>query len=315
MGRDANRVAMTGVRPTGRLHLGNLTGMAANFHGGYMMVADLHALTDNEKVPRSQVWEKCREMYAILKVRGLLGRTALFRQSDNTDHLEMFWLLANNVSFSRLKTMVNFKGDDSVSFGTFAYPVLMAADIALYRVNHVPVGHDQTQHLEFYESVRVRLNRLVGGHMLGRVDTSMNQTRIMDLKRPENKMSKSTVSDAGNVFIFDDPVVNRYKFRVALSSSEPLEEDGSPAMHNLWAVVHHCVPEHYWLFAKLRGRRHGLFKSILGILVSAKLVYYRTALETVSESELLWFMRVGLCRARLRSGPTLARTRRALTVG
>jgi tryptophanyl-tRNA synthetase len=225
----------SGIQPTGTPHLGNYLGALrwwVDFQDRYdalYCVVDLHALTipgDPEELSKATV-----TMAGLLLAAGLdPSRCILFVQSHVHQHAELTWLLQCTASMGELNRMTQWKdkaakgGEESARLGLFAYPTLMAADILLYDTNLVPVGDDQRQHLEFTRDLAQRWNTRYGDTFTipsAVIPPAGGGARIMDLQDPLRKMSKSAGSDAGLIYLFDDPKVIERKVKRAVTDLDP----------------------------------------------------------------------------------------------
>ncbi|MFO0389534.1 MAG: tryptophan--tRNA ligase [Alphaproteobacteria bacterium] len=220
---------LSGVQPTGNLHLGNYLGAIRNWvalqqdYECFYMLADLHAITvpqDPEKLRAS-----VRESAAALIACGVdPKKSAIFPQSCVTAHAELNWILACHTPLGWLNRMTQFKekaGKDKEKavLGLYAYPVLMAADILLYKATHVPVGEDQKQHIELTRDIAGAYNRYYNQEyfMLPEPLILGEATRVMSLRDGKKKMSKSDESDYSRINLTDDADTIALKFRKAKS--------------------------------------------------------------------------------------------------
>jgi tryptophanyl-tRNA synthetase len=226
---------LSGIQPTGAPHLGNYLGALRwwvdfqDHYDAFYCVVDLHALTvpgDPEELSKSTL-----TMATLLLACGLdPDRCTLFVQSHVPQHAELTWLLECTASMGELARMTQFKdkaqkgGEDSARVGLFTYPVLMAADILLYDADLVPVGDDQRQHLELTRDLSQRWNSRYGPTFQvpeAAIPPRGGGARVMDLQEPTRKMSKSAESDAGVVYLFDDPKVIERKVKRAVTDLDP----------------------------------------------------------------------------------------------
>jgi len=239
------------LTPSGRLTLGNLLGalrpMAARQDEAFYGISDLHAMT-TEHDP-ALLRAHTVEMATLLLAAGLTEAT-LFRQSRVPTHAQLAYLLECTATTGELNRMVQFKekgrGVDSTRAALFTYPVLMAADILLYRPAQVPVGDDQRQHVELTRDLALRFNRRYGPvFTVPEVATPPVGARVMDLLEPTRKMSKSAEA-AGSVFLLDPPDVVRRKIARAVTDSEAgpaavrRDRDSKPGVTNLLDVLEAC---------------------------------------------------------------------------
>src|SRR2546427_6805228 len=243
----------SGIQPTGQKHLGNYSGgfrqyVATQEEGeAFFCIVDLHSITveyEPEDLRRSTL-----DLAAMLFAVGLdPDRSTIFVQSHVTAHAEAAWLLSAVASYGQLGRMTQFKekGDkqEFVSAGLFTYPVLMAGDILLYQTDLVPIGDDQRQHLELARDIAERFNYRFGETF--RVPEGQFPEiggRIMDLQEPRNKMSTTTSSEQGAVYIVDTPEAIRKKFKSAVTDSgrevryDPHEKPGVSNLLEIMSVA------------------------------------------------------------------------------
>lgn len=240
----AKPVILTGLRANNDLHIGNYLGallplvdMAREKSGEYqvnLFVPDLHSFTT--PIDHDQLQTSITRNLRVFAAAGLPldnPDVHIYRQSYIPAHSELTWILDCFTGFGEMSRMTQFKDksaqlhDDRVSVGLFNYPVLMAADILLYGAEYVPVGDDQTQHLEFARDISERLNKRFGNlfvvpqpvkkqHEFFGKDQGL---RIRDLQNPAKKMSKSDDTGKGVIFLTDSPEVARQKIMSAETDS------------------------------------------------------------------------------------------------
>jgi tryptophanyl-tRNA synthetase len=241
----------SGIQPTGRKHLGNYIGAIRQYVEGQdrgdpaiYCIVDLHAITVSYDA--AELRERLYDTTAILLAAGLdPERCILFRQSDVHEHTELCWLLAAVTSHGDLNRMTQFKEKSAqqrelVSAGLFFYPVLQAADVLAYRADEVPVGEDQRQHVELMREIARRFNERFGEtlvvpeHRIPEVGA-----RIMDLQDPGQKMSTTVGTDAGTLYVLDEPDAIRRKFATAVTDSgrEIVRAEDKPGVSNLIDVA------------------------------------------------------------------------------
>jgi len=243
----------SGVQPSGNLTLGNYLGALRQFvalqheHECFFCVVDLHAIT----VPQdpSLLRAKTEEVAGLLLAAGLdPARMTLFVQSHVPAHAELCWILNSVTTFGELGRMTQFKDKakdrKSVSAGLFNYPILMAADILLYRTHLVPVGADQKQHLELTREVAQRFNSRYGEtFVVPEPLIPKVGARIMALDDPTSKMSKSSEVPASYIALLDPPDTVRAKVARAVTDSgrevryAPQEK---PGVSNLLVIYALC---------------------------------------------------------------------------
>ena len=233
-----NRI-FSGIQPTGNLHLGNYLGAIRNWVGlqddfeSIYCIVDLHAVTLPQEP--DELRRNLREVTAGIVAAGVdPARCILFAQSAVAAHSELAWLLACQTPLGWLNRMTQFKEKagkqrDNAGLGLYAYPVLMASDILVYRATHVPVGDDQKQHLELCRDIAGAFNRHfdVDFFPLPEPQIFGAATRVMSLRDGGNKMSKSDASEYSRINMTDDADTIALKLRKARTDADPLP--GTPA--------------------------------------------------------------------------------------
>ena len=234
-----NMRVVSGIKPTGNLHLGNYLGAVKQWvamqddiqsSGGETMyfIADLHGLT--EWIAPDQLRENSVEMTATLVAAGIdPARSILFNQARVPAHSELSWLLNNVARVGWLNRMTQFKDKagknrEGASVGLYDYPVLMAADVLLYNATHVPVGEDQKQHLELARDIATKFNNDYATELFTLPEplVSAAAPRIMSLRDASAKMSKSNPSEQSLVKLVDSDDTIADKFRKAKTDPDLL---------------------------------------------------------------------------------------------
>ncbi|MER6996472.1 tryptophan--tRNA ligase [Streptomyces sp. NPDC000410] len=248
----------SGVKPTGHLTLGNYLGavrrwVEADQHkaDALFSVVDLHALTVEHEPAR--VRRLSRQAATLLLAAGLdPERCTLFVQSHVDEHARLSYLLECLATDGEVRRMVQYKekgtraraAGESVRLSLLTYPVLMAADILAYGTDEVPVGDDQTQHVELTRDLAVRFNQRYGHTFtVPKATHPKVAARVMDLQEPGSKMGKSHESGAGIIYLLDDAdVVRRKIMRAVTDSGQGVEYDraGSPGVANLLDILSAC---------------------------------------------------------------------------
>jgi tryptophanyl-tRNA synthetase len=251
----------SGIQPTGRKHLGNYIGAIRRWvedqdrgDPALYCIVDLHAISvAYEPV---ELRERSYDTTAILIAAGLdPDRCLLFRQSDVPEHTELTWLLSSVTAVGELNRMHQFRDKsvaqrELVSAALLFYPVLMAADVLVYRAHEVPVGEDQREHVELMRDIARRFNARFGDDILvvpeQRIPTV--GARIMDLQEPANKMSTTGGSPEGTVLVLDEPATIEKKIKRAVtdSGSDIVRGPDKPGVTNLidiLAVARGTTPE------------------------------------------------------------------------
>ena len=218
------KIIFSGVQPTGIAHIGNYLGAIKNWvklqneYNSIFCIVDLHAITvpqDPQKLRKAVL-----EMAAIYIAAGIdPKKSVIFVQSHVPEHSELAWLLNTITKIPELEWMTQFKDKsqqhkDKVNVGLFDYPVLMAADILLYKTDAVPVGEDQKQHIELARSLARRFNNLYGKSFTVPQPLINKETaRIMGLDNPLKKMSKSSANLNNYISLTDSPTIIRQKIK------------------------------------------------------------------------------------------------------
>ena len=275
-----NRI-FSGIQPTGNLHLGNYLGAIRNWvalqhdYECIFCIVDLHALT-LPQVP-DELRASTREVTAAYIAAGINPeRCTIFNQSTVSAHVELAWLLGCMTPLGWLNRMTQFKdkgGKDRemAGLGLYAYPVLMAADILVYKATHVPVGEDQRQHLELARDVAGAFNRRYECRFFPLPEPQIfgTATRVMSLRDGTKKMSKSDGSDYSRINMTDNADAIALKIRRAKTDPEPLSETLSdlerrPEADNLigiYAALSELSRED--ALARFAGRNFSYFKEAL----------------------------------------------------
>lgn len=248
--RMSTQRVFSGIQPSGDPHLGNLLGAIQNYvryqhgHDAVYCIVDLHALT-TPKDP-DELRANTLRMTNLLMAAGLdPERCILFAQSHVPEHAQLGWLMETTVSFGELSRMTQFKDkadrSEFISASLFTYPALQAADILLYDTNFVPVGDDQRQHLELSRDAAQRFNSRFGEtfvvpeHVIPEI-----AARVMDLQRPNDKMSKTAAADNGLIYVLEDLKSIEKKFKRAVTDSDDevrLDWENKPGVSNLLEIL------------------------------------------------------------------------------
>jgi len=331
---------VSGIQPTGNLHLGNYLGAIRNWvrmqdeysaQGGQCLyfLADLQAIS----MPHtpSELGSATREMVAALVSCGIdPDKSILFNQAQVPAHAEMQWLLNGTARMGWLNRMTQWKDKagknrEGASVALFTYPVLQAADVLLYQATHVPVGEDQKQHLELARDIAQKFNNDFCAEdaplfTLPEPIIPPEAARIMSLRDGSAKMSKSDPSDMSRINLTDDADAIMQKVKKAKTDPEPLPATveglaGRPEANNLvgiYAAMAGVTPAA--VLAEFEGKGFGQFKPALGELLVEKLspmaARYRELRQDRESLDAI--LAKGALKARDLAAPTLARTYEAL---
>ncbi len=330
---------VSGIQPTGNLHLGNYLGAIRNWvrmqddvtaQGGQCLyfLADLHAISQPH-VP-ADLSANTREMVAALVACGIdPDRSILFNQAQVPQHAELQWLLNGTARMGWLNRMTQWKDKagknrEGASVALFTYPVLQAADVLLYQATHVPVGEDQKQHLELARDIAQKFNNDFGAgeevFTLPDPIIPAEAARIMSLRDGSAKMSKSDPSDMSRINLTDDAETIMTKVKKAKTDPEPLPSDkagleGRPEAANLVGIYAAMSGESQdAVLAKFGGEGFGKFKPALGELLVESLAPINARFVELRQDRaaLDAILRQGAEKARALAVPTLEKAYTAL---
>lgn len=286
-----NRI-FSGIQPTGNLHLGNYLGAIKNWvkmqndYESIFCIVDLHAIT----VPQdpAALRNSIRQTAAAYIASGIdTKKHIIFQQSTVPGHSELAWLLGTLTPLGWLNRMTQFKEKagkhkENASLGLYSYPVLMAADILLYKATHVPVGEDQKQHLELARDIAGAFNRQFNTEYFTLPEPVIQgeATRVMSLRDGTKKMSKSDASDYSRIHLSDDVDTIRQKVQKAKSDMEPgitFDVEKRPEASNLitmYAAIQGKARKH--VEAEVASLNFSAFKTLLADALIEELSPIRT---------------------------------------
>ena len=267
---------LSGIKPTGELHLGNYIGALKHFveyqdeYEVYAFIANLHCITVPQDPEQLHVY--LRDCVALYLACGLdPDKATIFLQTDVRAHAQLGYIMCCHTYLGELNRMTQFKdkqakGETNLSGGLYTYPSLMAADILLYDPDYVPVGEDQKQHVELTRDLAIRMNNRYGElfnvpePLIAKVGA-----RIMSLSDPSKKMSKSDNSDKGCIYLLDDLKTARKKVMSAVTDSlgqvkyDPVNQ---PGISNLMQILSSLSDDRPMadIEAEFAGKGYGDFK-------------------------------------------------------
>jgi len=279
----------SGIQPTGNLHLGNYLGAIRNWvtlqadYECIFCIVDLHALT--LPIDPEELRQATREVTAAYIAAGIdPQRCIIFNQSTVPAHTQLAWLFGCLTPLGWLNRMTQFKDKagkdrDNAGLGLYSYPVLMAADILLYRATHVPVGEDQKQHVELARDIAGAFNRRYNTDFFPLPEPQIfgTATRVMSLRDGTKKMSKSDESDYSRINMTDDADAIALKIRRAKTDPQPLphsiaEAETRPEAANLLGIYAALTDESMeQVVAHFAGKNFSEFKSALAERASTTL--------------------------------------------
>ena len=316
------------IQPTGDVHLGNYLGALRNWadnqqiHDAFHGIVDLHALTVTEAP--GVVGDNTLRLAAMMYAIGLDPDVAtIFVQSHVVEHSQLAWVMECTVSFGELSRMIQFKdktakrGDSFISAGLFTYPALQAADILLYDTDEVPVGDDQRQHVEITRDIAIRFNNRFGEtFVVPAAVTPPAGARVMDLQDPTSKMSKTSDSESGCIYMTDDAATVMRKFKRAVTDSDNevrYDPAAKPGVSNLLEILGAATRTKPTDLAA-EYTQYGRLKSDAGEAVVALLepIQQRYAELLGDPAELSRLLRFGSDKARVVASKTLERAYSAI---
>ena len=326
---------VSGIQPTGNLHLGNYLGAIKQWVAlqdsmtaedeCLFFLADLHALS--QPVNAAELSAHTTEMAATLLACGIdPARSILFNQARVPAHSALHWILGGTARMGWLSRMTQWKDKagkkgETQSVGLFTYPVLQAADVLLYQATHVPVGEDQKQHLELARDIAVKFNTDYGDTFtLPEPLISKAAPRIMSLRDAGAKMSKSDPSDASRINLVDDDDLIVAKIRKAKSDGDVLpgemaglaERAEAKNLVTIYAALADVTPD--TVLAQFAGQGFSAFKPALADLAVAKLSPIRERLTALlgDRAAVSAVLVDGAARASALAIPTLAKAQAAV---
>jgi tryptophanyl-tRNA synthetase len=332
MSNRTTRRVVSGIQPTGDLHLGNLLGAILRWvrmqdeAECLFFLADLHALTVD--IDPAQLHASIREMAAALIASGIdPAKSILFRQSAIPAHAELAWILQGTARMGWLNRMTQWKdkagkNKEGSSVGLFTYPVLQAADILLYKATHVPVGEDQKQHVELTRDIALKFNADFEADLFVPPEPLIGSeaARIMSLRDGTSKMSKTDPSDMSRINLTDSDEDIAQKIRKAKTDPDalpdnPLGLDGRSEAKNLVGIYAAVTGESVeQVLARFAGQGFGAFKPALADALVALIAPIRKRLEELRRDSagLDRILAAGSARATEIGAPVLAQAKTAV---
>lgn len=273
---------LSGIKPSGRLTLGNYIGAIRNFvnyqdeYDLFVFIANLHAITVTQD--KEILQQNTRDLIALYLACGLNPKkTTLFLQSDIQEHTQLGWIMTCTSYMGELQRMTQYKdktakGESNITAGLFTYPSLMAADILLYDAAYVPVGIDQKQHVELTRDLGERFNHRYGDtFVIPKPLVSKIGAKVYSLQEPLKKMSKSDSHPKGTIDLLDEPSIARKKIMSAITDSEGIvsyEPNKQPGIANLLTIAaslsSQTIPA---IVERFKGCGYGEFKTFVADIV------------------------------------------------
>ncbi|ROL61281.1 tryptophan--tRNA ligase [Bacteroidetes/Chlorobi group bacterium ChocPot_Mid] len=289
------KVILSGIQPSGKLHIGNLAGAIRNWvelqdsYDCYFTVVDLHAITVRQEP--ADLRKTTYELAAMLIACGLdPDKCTIFIQSHVAEHSQLAWILNCFTPIGELSRMTQFKDKsqshaDNINAGLFTYPVLQAADILLYQADLVPVGNDQKQHLELTRNIAERFNNTYSQtFVVPEPYIPPVGARIMNLQEPTKKMSKSEENEKATIYIVDsdEQIRNKIKRSVTDSGNEVVFSDDKPGIANLMSLYSLATGRTFKeIEHEFQGKGYGEFKSAVADAVADYINPIRTRFDKI----------------------------------
>lgn len=293
---------LSGIKPTGRLHLGNYIGAISQFvkyqdeYEMYIFIANQHAIT----VPTDPkaLRQNTKDLIALYLAAGLdPEKCTLFLQSDVDAHVKLGWVFTCLTYMGELQRMTQYKdktakGETGITDGLFTYPCLMAADILLYDADYVPVGQDQKQHVELTRHLAERFNNRYSETFVvpQPLETKVGK-KIFSLQDPTKKMSKSKTDKKGTIDLLDDPAVARKKIMSAVTDSVGIiqyDPESQPGLANLLTIQSVLANEPIEdIVKRYEGKGYGELKKEIGQTVFDFLTDLQAKYKKIIESNVI----------------------------
>jgi len=276
------KTVFSGIQPTGKVHLGNFLGAIKNWvhlsneeNKNFFCVVDLHSITTHPD-PK-ELKSNIEQTLKLLIAAGInLDNSIIYAQSSVPQHAYLSWILSSFCQVGELQRMTQYKEKaDSLgsNAGIFTYPVLMASDILIHKANEVPVGDDQTQHLELTRNIAERFNNKYGEVFpLPEKSSGKSGARLMSLKHPDSKMSKSSDDINGTIYFDDDKDTIMKKFKSSVTDSDDSiqynlsEKKGISNLIDIYASINGL--SHKEVEKTFTDSRYGEFKMAVGECVA-----------------------------------------------
>jgi len=309
-------IILSGIRPTGKLHIGNYFGALANFvklqndYECYFFVADLHSL--NEPFTAKEKYAQILNLTKDYLAAGLdPKKCVIFAQSQVPAHAELAVILANVIPLAYLYRMTQFKeksedrAKENVNAGLLYYPVLMAADILLYQTTRVPVGIDQTQHVELANDAARFFNKKFGQTLTEPKPLYTETPKIMSLLAPDKKMSKS-LGENHCLYVDDSPEIIRQKIAKAVTDTGDGQSQGAVNLLDLLKIFSPDKVYQKFFTAKSAGSlKYAELKQQLSTDITAYFADFRKKKEKITDAQAAAVLKAGSIQAQKIAGKTL----------
>ncbi|WP_289219813.1 tryptophan--tRNA ligase [Ileibacterium valens] len=297
------KTMLSGIKPTGRLTLGNYIGAIGEFikyqdeYDMYIFIANEHAIT--VPIEAKELRKNTKDLIALYLAAGLdPEKVTLFMQTDVPAHAKLGWIMTCLSGYGELQRMTQFKDkmakqETGITAGLYAYPALMAADILLYDPDYVPVGVDQSQHVELTRDLAERFNhRYSDTFKLPQPLVTKVGAKIYDLQNPTKKMSKSETNPKGVIDLLDDPAVARNKIKAAVTDSLGVvrfDPENQPGVSNLLTILSALTSEDIdSIVARYEGKGYSELKKEVGDVVYDFLTNLQARYKEIIDSGVIY---------------------------
>lgn len=296
------KTMLSGIKPTGRLTLGNYIGAIGEFikyqddYEMFIFIANEHAIT--VPIEAKELRKNTKDLIALYLAAGLdPEKVTIFLQSDVPAHAQLGWVMTCLSGYGELQRMTQFKDksqkkESGITAGLFTYPSLMAADILLYDPDFVPVGQDQSQHVELTRDLAERFNkRYSDTFKLPAPLVTKVGAKIYDLQNPMKKMSKSETNPKGVIDLLDDPAQARNKIKSAVTDSLGVirfDPENQPGVSNLLTILSALTQEPIDdIVARYEGQGYGALKKEVGDVVYTFLTDLQARYREILDSKIV----------------------------
>jgi tryptophanyl-tRNA synthetase len=320
---------LSGIKPTGQLHLGNYIGALHHFveyqdqYEMFAFIANLHCITVPQDPKTLQ--KNLKDCVALYLACGLdPKKSTIFLQTDVMQHAQLGYIMCCHTYMGELNRMTQFKdkqakGEKNLSGGLYTYPALMAADILLYSPDYVPVGDDQKQHVELTRDVAERMNHRYGDlFKIPEPLVAKVGARIMSLSDPSKKMSKSDETNKGCIYLLDDLKTARKKVMGAVTDSlncVHYDPENQPGVTNLIQIYSSLNNDRSYneIEKEFEGKGYGDFKRAVADSVCETLEKIQTRYNEIINSDLIEsVLKEGAERASKIAAPELEKVQKAI---
>lgn len=317
-------IILSGIQPTGKLHIGNYLGALKNFvdlqdkYECYFFIADYHSITENydPKIKQQQVLELTADYLAA----GLdPKKCTIFVQSHIPEHLELAWIFNCITPIAYLERMTQYKDKaarqkENINMGLFDYPVLQAADILIYHATAVPVGSDQDQHVELTRQIARFFNNRFGQTFAEPKTLHTPAAKIMSLLAPDKKMAKS-LGDSHCLYLDDEPAIIKQKIAKAVTDTGDGKSLGAQNLLDLIEIFSSKQTYNKFLADSKSGNlKYSELKQKLAADISNYFANFRTAKKKITEKQVKKVLESGAKKAQKVAAKTLEETKKKIGI-